>query len=180
MPEAPQTQYGSTARAEDSTSWYPEITPTSIIVAVNNDLRTSPDTLHKAALKFSFKFESALNVLFQHTNKPTQKVSVSTRFISNVKYVQNELGSLLLNNPNTLGDVRLALSENFPPMSLHLGVVRVGIGGRALLDILYDTTDSNKNHPVFGCIAFDQDAEAIAKFVSAHFKFDLGIFVQGY
>lgn len=31
-------------------------------------------------------------------------------------------------------------------MSKHLGIVHMGSGGHALLDILYDTTDSNKNH----------------------------------
>ena len=39
-------------------------------------------------------------------------------------------------------------------MSLHVGVVRVGDGPLPLLDVLFDTTDSDTYLPVFAYVVF--------------------------
>ncbi len=42
------------------------------------------------------------------------------------------------------------------PMSLHIGLVRIGKQDSSpSLDILYDTTDSDRNHPVYASIIYD-------------------------
>lgn len=49
---------------------------------------------------------------------------------------------------------RLTLANPVRPMSLHLGVVRIGIGGTPLFDVLFDTTDSEPATDAFAHIAF--------------------------
>lgn len=48
----------------------------------------------------------------------------------------------------------MELWEKVPPMSLHLGLIRVGIGANVLADIIHDTSDSDINHPVFTTIVY--------------------------
>ncbi len=76
-------------------------------------------------------------------------------FIKLAGYLTNELANTLGANPKLLGQVRMALAEDVPPMSLHIGVVRIGLDNSTpLIDILYDTTDSDRNHPVYAHVAY--------------------------
>jgi len=52
--------------------------------------------------------------------------------------------------------------ERVPPMSLHLGLVRIGSGSSPLWDVLYDTTDSDRNHPAFAFLPYTREAGLIA------------------
>jgi hypothetical protein len=74
----------------------------------------------------------------------------------------------------------MSIAEQLPPMSKHLGIARLGIGGSPLVDVIFDTTDSNKNHPVFGTIVYDQDAEKILNFMIKAYSYDFGTIVQAY
>lgn len=134
-----------------------QIIPTTLVVAVHNELRASPDQLHKVGvLNVAFPFSQ----IFKNSSI---RLSLSTRFIKLTDYIHNELGRLLKDNPNNLSQLRLGLWEKVRPMSLHLGLVRIGMTELSvpLLDVLYDTTDSNLQ--VFDYIHFNSEIDKIIK-----------------
>ena len=134
---------------------YQKFTPTQLLVAAHNDLRTSPDKLHGAGIRAASVMSRILQVLAKHTKTPALGLTLSTRFIKLAGYLTNELANTLGTNSKLLGQVRLALTERVPPMSLHIGVVRIGLDDSTpLVDILYDTTDSDRNHPVYAHIVY--------------------------
>lgn len=49
----------------------------------------------------------------------------------------------------------MSLVEEVGPMSLYIGIVRLADGNGPVIDILYDTTDSDFNHPIFAAVAYD-------------------------
>ncbi len=115
-----------------------QIIPNTLVVAVHNELKASPDQLYSIGFKVA-------NPLFYILKKHSIPLSFSTRFIKLTDYVHNELGRLLAGNPELLSQLRLHLWEKVRPMSLHLGLVRIGFEQSSipLVDVLYDTTDSN-------------------------------------
>src|SRR5262249_1809530 len=130
---------------QDPSASYPAIIPSQVITAVHEDLRTSPDGLHRRAIESAKMLVDAYNGLIgagDLTGKPIG-LTISTRFIKLHRYLGKELARTLAANKDLLARVRLALSEQIPPMSLHLGVVRIGWQAAPLLDVLYDTTDSD-------------------------------------
>jgi len=146
----------------DPTVAYPGLIPSQLVVAVHEDLRTSPDRLHRAALTLARAIITAYGHVArsEKLTPPEIGLTVSTRFIKLHRYVGDELARLLAGSP-ALGRTRLALCERVAPMSLHLGVVRIGWEAAPLIDVLYDTTDSDKNlwpyanvqfHPLVGQI----------------------------
>lgn len=144
IPEAPDP-----ARACNDTENYHRFYPEQLIVAVHHDLRTSPDTLNKIGLEIACLISDMLNTI-----QPTT-LALSTRFIRLADYLGEELDQTLGKNPTLLGRTRLKLCEDVPPMSLHIGLVRIGLGdGTPLVDILYDTTDSDRNHPAFAHVIY--------------------------
>jgi hypothetical protein len=47
-------------------------------------------------------------------------------------------------------------------MSLHLGLIRISLADSTpLLDVLFDTTDSDRNHPVFAHLNFSELAAQV-------------------
>lgn len=179
-PEAPQMQYSSQPRPPDPTASYPEFIPMSLVVAVHNDLRTSPETLYKVGLNAATKMCEAFSMLLKSNEQSPIGLTLSTRFLKLTDYINRELERTLASTPVILGNTRLALWENVPPMSLHLGVVRIGTGSTPLLDIIYDTTDSDRNHPVFAHVLYNPAAELIAKVLTTNQIFDFGIPVKAY
>lgn len=144
--EAPTTPYSATSHPNDPTNSYPNLIPIQLIVPVHNELRTSADSLNKKALLYGevFEFQSGGKVGF----------SVSSRFITLRQYIKDELDARLASNPANLSKIRLELWEKVPPMSFHLGLIRVGVGANVVADILHDTSDSDRNHPVFATIVY--------------------------
>ena len=115
-----------------------QIIPRTLVVATHNELRTSPDQLYHTGLQEITQFYK----IFE--NKSIQ-LSLGVRFIKLTNYIHNELGRLLKGNPKSLSRLRLELWEKVRPMSLHLGLVRIGLAKSSIpiVDLLYDTTDSN-------------------------------------
>ncbi len=140
-----------------------QIIPHSLVVATHNELRASPNQLYQIGLKNI----DPLSSVFQNTSI---QLSLGVRFIKLTDYIHNEL-ERLLENPDQLGQIRLSLWENLPPLSLHLGLVRIGLVGQfmPLLDILYDTTDSNLRR--FGYLSYNSKFDEII----TKYQFDFGI-----
>lgn len=128
--------------------------PYSLIAATHQDVRISADELYEKGARITSFFADIMNVIFQHNNIDFPEYTFSPRFVLLRDYFSKELGTTL--SGDVLGTVRLALQEEVPPMSLHLGVVRLGANGDSLLmDLLYDTTDSGRNIPLFTAVVYD-------------------------
>ena len=139
-----------------------QIIPKTLVVAMHNEIRTSPDQLHFRGLDVVETLYNILHDIFKNRELDIQ-LSLSTRFIKLTDYVHNELGRLLSSNSENLSQLRLDLWEKVRPMSLHLGLVRIGHAKNSmpLLDVLYDTTDSNLQ--VFDYIRFNETIDKIIK-----------------
>lgn len=139
---------------------YLPFTPHLLLVAAHNDLRTSPDTLHQYGIKAAEYLAQVLVLYYdQHpeANLAPPGLALSTRYLKLSEYMTDELRVLLSKSPNILSSARLQLAEKVQPMSLHLGLVRIGLDdGTPLIDILYDTTDTDLNHPAFAHVFYEK------------------------
>lgn len=162
---------------------YDDFVPHTIVVAVHNDLRSSVDAVHIAALKMANLIGNSANTLLESTGAAARGITTSARFVRLAEYLGVELHHLLGANAAVLSKARLALVEKVRPMSLHIGLVRIGDDKSVpLMDILYDTTDSDRNHPVFANVAYSdlaRQAEKLA-FATASPKVELGIPIDAY
>ena len=71
------------------------------------------------------------------------------------RYAEYELASTLGELPaKVLANARLALWEKVSPMSLHIGLVRVSLGTEPMMDILFDTSDSDRHLRPTAYVAF--------------------------
>ena len=99
---------------------------------------------------------------------------------SKVADFRNEiLGDVLGNKRRVLGATRLAIMEKVPPMSLHIGIIRLVADKSPELDFLVDTTEvsSSPQPRVFCSIAYREHAE---KFVNACLDDKFGPCVSAY
>jgi hypothetical protein len=84
-------------------------------------------------------------------------MTVSSRFIRMHRYVEGELASALrTRDPSVRAHARLALWEDVAPLSLHIGLARVSLGNEPMIDILFDTSDSNRHLRPAAYVAFKQ------------------------
>jgi hypothetical protein len=155
VPESPEPQRGAWP-TENPTTTYHEIVPTELIVAVHQELRTDPLELQRAAERYSADLPSVLD---HETKRRGRRGStgmvISSRFIRLHRYVEDELGSALRTRPpGVLSRARLALWEKVGPMSLHIGLVRVGLGVEPMMDILFDTSDNDRHLQPTAHVAF--------------------------
>jgi hypothetical protein len=132
---------------KDPTVTHPQLRPSVLLAAAHDDVRLSPDTLHRQAREWGA-------LLIAQTGGALG-LTASARFTRLARYVKDELESVLGSNPAVLARTRLALWETVPPMSLNLGLVRFGRGPVPLLDVLFDTTDSEPNMRAFCHVAYD-------------------------
>ena len=136
-----------------------QIIPTKLVIATHNELRASPDQLYSTGLNV---VGGPLYYILKNNRVPIQ-MSLSTRFIKLTDYIHDELGRFFKGNPQFLSHLRLSLWEKVQPMSLHIGLVRIGVTNPPipLLDVLYDTTDSNLQ--LFTYIPFMEEIDTIIK-----------------
>lgn len=165
--DPPPPLYGE-LRQYSPTENYFSLWPQQLIVAVHNDLRTSPDQLHRAGLIKA----NLLNSIFMKLNSVTGiPLVLGSRFIRLTDYLGCELERLLASSPECLSRVRLQLQEGCPPMSLHLGLVRISLADSTpLLDVLFDTTDSDRNHPAYAHLNFSELAAQIVDEIIPNFS----------
>lgn len=139
---------------ECPTQNYNEFIPKQLIVATHNDIRTYPDTLHRAGIDNATYLSRKFNLLAVKNKLQPFGLIVSARFIKLSDFLGCELSNRI-SDKKMLSRVRINLCETVGPMSLHLGVVRISLDDSTpLVDILYDTTDSDRNHPVFAHVAY--------------------------
>jgi hypothetical protein len=151
-PEAPPRV--AATPTPDPTIGYPTFVPGHLVIAVPDDLRTSPDALHVVGLQIATKLSTLFDATAKQAGRTLPGFTMSTRFSRLRDYLGRDLEQVVAHKPAILGRVRLELVEGVPPMSAHLGVVRVGDGAVPLFDVLFDTTDSDAHLPVFAYVVF--------------------------
>lgn len=144
---APDPRAGTDPHPDDPCKTYMVLTPSYLIAAVPGDLRMSPDTLHRTALDIA---ESVVGVWDEIAPDDEPIVAIRTSFIRLTEYLDVGLRTVLGSRPQVLGAARLALAERVVPMSRILGVVRLGVEGQAIADVLLDTTEGD-GHPTPFC-----------------------------
>lgn len=163
-PSPPPPRNGRSAPGSSAAA--PLFHPSALLAAAHDDVRLSPDVLHSRALELGGVLTTATGGKLALT--------VSARFTRLSQYVEAELETVLNRLPGTLGRTRLALWERVPPMSLHLGVLRFGMGAAPLLDVLFDTTDSEPNMRAFCHVAYHPDVVTLVASVCNAVGYDLG------
>lgn len=133
-----------------------KIIPQSIIAAVHQDLKITSDSFFKHGIGLTQGIHEALGQYTQATKTASTALVFSTRFVMLKDYLSGELSRQLGTEPVLLSAVRMQLQEEVPPMSLHLAVLRIALpNASVLVDILYDTTDTDKNRSVFCHVVYD-------------------------
>ena len=184
-PEAPPSHDGQ-SHPSSPTDNYGKFAPTQLIVAAHSDIRTDPDTLHKAALKHVSNIAEVLNhYLAESHGLEKLAFTVSSRFFKIKDYLGAELQDRLSGSSSesrkVLSAVRLDLSENVDPMSLHIAVVRIGLDDATVFaDILYDTTDSDRNQPIFAHVAYNPLVAAVIQDLQKARGDNYGVCVKAY
>jgi hypothetical protein len=127
----------------DPTASYLKLVPTSLVAALPSEIRTSSDYLNSFAATVADTIAGYLDGL----SIGLPGVSFSASFMRASAYWGPELGRCL--DGRRLRKARLALMNRVRPMSLHVGVVRIGLQGAPLIDLLLDTTDSELSPQIF-------------------------------
>jgi hypothetical protein len=107
-------------------------------------------------------------------------LSFGSRVLRVSRYVGHELAVVLDGQPDVLGRTRLALWETVPPMSLHIAVLRFGFGRAPVLDVLYDTTDSEPNTRAFCHVAYHHLFGDLVAHLTKLGVMDLGVRVNAF
>jgi hypothetical protein len=155
--EAPEPRSGKWPTTNPTTA-YGTITPTELVVAVHQELRTEPLALQRAAIKWSQWLPSILaHEIGQQKRHGATGMLVGSRFLRLSDYVEGELKSALRQRqPQVLARARLELWEKVAPMSLHIGLVRVSLRTMPVMDVLFDTSDSNRHLRPTACVAYHE------------------------
>ncbi len=138
---------------------YPEFFPHTIVAAVHKDLRITPDNLYIKGRTLAEQICAVLNTALRNNSLEETGLLFTARFIKVSDYFNDELPIELGNNSKILARTRKALLEEVRPMCLHLGVIRMATPNEVLLDILYDTTDTDRNNSVYAHILYDQNID---------------------
>lgn len=158
-PEPPQgTDLGK--QFPDPTSDYGAIRPTALLVALNEGIRLNPDALHELGLRKAKTLLFLYNGNRRALGKGPVGFSVSSRFVRLSEYLNEVVGrrtspdGMTVIAPALVERIRRTLCEKVQPMSLYLGLITIGLKGRPLLDLLYDTTNSNEHIMCFANVAY--------------------------
>lgn len=128
--------------------------PQFILAAVENNIRTSAEALIQKAIDVHNRIATAA---YQDATKRGQQLptlTVGTQYSTISDYLGTLLRDCLSAQPQVYAETVLELQEKVGPMSLYVGLVRLADTSGALIDVLYDTTDNDLNHPIFATICY--------------------------
>lgn len=139
-----------------------KLIPHTLIAAVHRDLKITSDSFFRHGIGLTNEIQISLNLFLEFNTLPKTSLVFSTRFIMLKDFLSSELGRQFQGESKLLSSVRMQLHENVPPMSLHLALLRVALpDSSVLVDILFDTTDTDKNRSVFCHIIYAPVIESV-------------------
>jgi hypothetical protein len=136
-------------------STYGIFIPAMILAAVEGDLRTSAEVLIQKGIIIRAEVEALAKADATARKQALPTLTVGTQYATAATYVGDLLRERLSNRPAVLARARLGLVETVGPMSLYVGIVRLADANGPVIDFLYDTTDSDFNHPLFVSVCYD-------------------------
>jgi len=176
VPDAPPLGPRGARPVQDPCVGVKPFIPRSIVVAVHRDVRVEPDKIHAEALERAELLSFALQSIGFG-----EGVSVTPKFVRLSRYLHEELRSVVA--PKMLAGLRRALCEQVPPMSYHVAVARFGLRGMPLMDVIFDTTDSELNCAPFAHVVFSPVVDPLLNAVtrgSADLERQFGRRVEGF
>lgn len=136
---------GSSTRVGSSSEPRFAIVPSELFVAVHEAIRVDIQALYRRANKLGGLFQKIHERLAASTSGGSTQIStgLSLRFIDLNDYLGDELPETLeqAGHAEELGSTRLQLLEEVPPLSKHMGLIRVSTDGEPVVDFLVDTTE---------------------------------------
>lgn len=181
VPDPPETKREGVNASP--TLGHPEFVPQQLVVCTHEDLRTSPDKLNGTGLKICADISAQMNRLLELSGLPQRGLLYSCRFMLVRDYLSQELAMLFSGDDTSdlLGRVRLEIVERVVPMSKHIGVVRISLqDSTPLLDVLYDTSDSDLNHPVFAHVSYGLNVCRILEGVEGYGDQRFGVQIKAF
>lgn len=131
-PRAPAHRYDGN-RLPDPAESYPSFTPKQIIVAVHEGLHMPPGHLTRAGEQLVNSRKGLV--------EDSEGLRATVQFARISNYVGDILARAVGSNPPALAAVRRRIVDGFPPIGLHLGVIRIGARNRLVADVLVDAGD---------------------------------------
>jgi hypothetical protein len=142
---------------------------------MNPEVRASADRMNAHGLLLARQY--CAEMVKGGATRPFPPIVVSFRFSRLSAYLGTRLEHLL---GAQLGRVRAELVERVAPMSLFVGIVRVGIVFETIIrpqiEILYDTTDNTRTNRAFAHLLLDANAKKYVERLST--TFPLGRFID--
>lgn len=135
-PAPPQQRYHG-RRLTDPVENYPEFVPEHLIVGVHEELHMTPDELNRIAMIITANLRAQVV-------RPKLAITATARFVRVAQYLDTVLATPFGppgTESSTLGTLRESIAAEWAPMSLYVGVVRVGYGPAPVADVLIDTSD---------------------------------------
>lgn len=158
--------------ATTAPEYYPFI-PDAFVVAVPNDLRLCPIRLRDTGRQIAEELAEILPKMMQDEE---HCITVSSRFIGVREYLNKILPDLLADNKSEqLAEARFELSEKIRPMSLHLGVVRISNCGTPMVDVIFDTTETEPQFSCLACVLFQRQLARIWEMIREQFDLESGL-----
>ena len=135
-PKPPPKRYQG-RRLKDPVKNYPDFFPQHLIVGVHEGLHVTADELNRIAMIITAN-------LRPHLSNVQEPLTSTARFVRIAAYLEAVITTPFggpLARAKRLAKIRSRISSELPPMSLHVGVVRVGYGSAPVADVLIDTSD---------------------------------------
>lgn len=159
--------------------------PEALIVALHEEVRISADEFFIGGIELTHSVCEVLNQSYNSAGvTPLPSLLFSTRFLQLKNYISTEISRVFHSDAALLANVRLALIEKAPPMSLHVGIVRIAAAdadATLFMDVIYDTSDSDRNKPVFAHIVYDSGLDNLLNRITPDIREAiLGVSIQGY
>lgn len=168
------------ADREAATDVYGEIIPSKVLFAVENDLRSNPSEFTKLAAIYASvisQFRTA-EAESAGANAPTTYVGVG--FWRASDYLGMELAARLAGMPAVLARARLQIQQETLPLSLYVGLIRIGDSKGAAMDLIVDTTDGDGNVNVYCSVIYDPDYKTYAEYIKRVEPNSVGVIVEAY
>lgn len=151
----------------DNISLYPK----AVIAAVHNDLMISADGFFNHGRALTQYLGNILNTSLESVGVEKRALAFSSRFLMLKEYLKDELGRQLSGENELLASVRIQLQESVVPMSLHLAVLRIALPDSSIMiDIIFDTTDTDRNRTVFCHVVYDSNFAQILDQINPEFR----------
>jgi len=110
--------------------------------------------------------------------------AVGARFVKVSEYLgailPDTIGRGSMRQQQVLSRVRIALTTDVNPLSLHIGLVRFSLAAIPILDLVFDTSDSDRHLKPDCCVVFQPAVTQLLQAIQAAGLANFGIQIDGF